>query len=360
MSLLSRLNYSTIILALVILITIRGNIQLGALVSNLAYLQLNKILSHNAPSQTELEEPRRLFQRAVTLDQANRDAWRGLGYTLLKQDKETEAMRIWRNSANIAAELVKWGDVTRNEERFTTALRWYERARTFQADWYRPWYGIGQAYASQEQWPEAIEAYREAASRAPQNRDIWYAWGNIYAAQQDWPQAISTFQTGAEGINGTVRKTEIYGEIGRIKQYQLVPKDWEGAWLAYEKALLADDFINRWHKADIYFQRGILHSWRENWPEAIVEYEQALTLVPQHYPTHIASSRALWETGNRDEAYNRIQNAITLRPKDKTAYLLLAEFYDDAGKIESAAMSYRKVLKLDPQDIKAREWLTGQ
>ncbi len=71
----------------------------------------------------------------------------------------------------------------------------------------------------------------------------------------------------------------------------------------------------------------------------------------------LAKGRALQAAGNLDAATDTLETAVTVDPRNRLAFITLAEIAQSRGLPGKAIRRYREALALDPYDVAA---LTGQ
>uniref|UniRef100_UPI0035CB3903 tetratricopeptide repeat protein n=1 Tax=uncultured Sphingomonas sp. TaxID=158754 RepID=UPI0035CB3903 len=71
----------------------------------------------------------------------------------------------------------------------------------------------------------------------------------------------------------------------------------------------------------------------------------------------LAKGRALQATGNLDAATDTLESAVAVDPRNRDAFVTLAEVAQSRGLPGKAIRLYREALSLDPNDVAA---LTGQ
>lgn len=270
------------------------------------------------------------------------------------------AVDEWKLAGVTAKDFLESGEQSREAKLYPEALQWYGRAIQVDVNWAEPWYRIGLVFKEQGDWEKAISAYQEAAQRSPDDREIWYELGEARFARQEWDLALQTYERGLEASGSQVGLSNLYYRVGHIRQYSLMPRDFDGAWASYELALELDDYpVDRWMRADTYYQEGVLLARRGEWEQALSHYQEALGLNPKHYWAYLMSASGLWQLGKMGEAKDMAQLSVSLDPDKKNGYRLLGDFYSAEGDISKATAMYTKVLELDPKDEDAREALRG-
>jgi len=95
------------------------------------------------------------------------------------------------------------------------------------------------------------------------------------------------------------------------------------------------------------FQRGKVD-------EAIVQYQAALQLKPDHAEAHYNLGNALMRKGNVEEAIAHFQSALESKPDDAKARYNLAVALLQKGNMDQAIDQFRQVLQIKPDDVVAR------
>ena len=336
-----------VLLALILLL--RGSVHWGHAWHNVGMLALNDYLAFSQPqvgTQAEFA-----LQESLRFMPNDRATWRAIGLVRAKQNRFEVALQAWRSMSQDASELVLRGDRAFAEKQYAEAANWYWQATQIEPVTAVIWHKLGLAYKLQADWPSAISSFTQAIQIDVNNRDSWYELGTAQAARKQWVYAIDAFENGLVGTTGEIGLSDLYYMIG-IMQQHLAQE--EAAWLAYEQAQHIDDYTVTYltyknHRADTYYQQGILLAQQQRWPEAIQRYEQAISLDEDHYWAYLSQSIALWHSGAGEEALVRTQQAIDLRPNQHNGYHLLGDIYYMLGENEKAEMAYDDVLKIDPQ-----------
>jgi len=320
--------YLLFILTLLLALILRGSTLLGRAWGNAGMLVLAQALvaAPDVPVSRALSQAEEWFQRAVAYAPEDRFAWRGLGFALVLQGREGEAVTAWQRTGNMAWECLQRGEKAREAKRYEEALTWYERAAWVEPGWGDPWYYAGLTYEALEQWEEARGAYERA------------------------------IETGA--FTG-VGWSSPYYRLGVIYQWRLEPRQTDAALTAYETALEVNRFSTVREAADCHYKRGEVLWWTGGDPgEYIAEYRQAIELNPQHAFAHIMLGVAYYiRYKDVAMAEAEIRQGLELSPENEWAYLHLGDIYRQAGRTDEAAAMYERALEIAPKSEAARERL---
>ncbi len=239
------------------------------------------------------------------------------------------AIRDWLHIETIYEELLAWGDIAFSEHEWDTAVYWYELAAKITPDEPDIWVSLGMSYEYEERWQEAITAYYQALDLGLRNSVVY-----------------------SEGL--------VYYRIGRILQWNILPRKTDVVLDAYQHALADGRFSSLSERANIHYNLGVMYWWQRSniKPEKyITNFETAVYLNPDHVWANLLLGRAYYEEGEWARAQKYIQHSIDLMPKNAQAYLYLGELLAEMGKTEQAVIAYQRAIALDPQFTEAQEHL---
>ena len=123
------------------------------------------------------------------------------------------------------------------------------------------------------------------------------------------------------------------------------------AYLANGHAVVANpfDIYGRLHFAEAALTLGTMgHPGKSE--EAVEEYRQVTTLVPQLWLSHFLLGRAYVETGQPGLAVEAYREAINLDPRYEVIYDRRAEAYGMLGEHSLVVDNYEKAIELSPGD----------
>ena len=200
-----------------------------------------------------------------------------------------------------------------------------------------------------------------AVSVDPENRDAWYF---LSLAQRNLDQdqnALSSLKRAAQADHGTnVGKSDVYFMQGRLYQAYLNPGDWDKAWKAYGKALEFNDYRFGFLYDQTLIQRGNLLMSKNRWADAVIEYRKSLEQNLSSVLVREKIATALWELEEYDRIEEVYQEGIQLDPNSLNLRLALAEFYKKRNLDAKAAQLYQEILRLDPDNDEAIQFLSSQ
>ena len=206
---------------------------------------------------------------------------------------------------------------------------------------------------------EAEQILIDLHQRNPDFADICNKMGQLYFQKGDYLRA-------KEFLNRAVRLNPYYTEaslnlavtLNEIGQYNEAKKIIDQAKdRVKERKSLIDPFIagklaNR-HKelGDIYRELGLLESSSE-------EYRKALSLAPGFADIQVRLGVALREMGFIDDALEVFSKAAATRPDYLDSRIQLGITFFSRGFVDRAATEWREVLKVDPDNQRAKMYMS--
>ena len=96
-------------------------------------------------------------------------------------------------------------------------------------------------------------------------------------------------------------------------------------------------------------KQALVHFAKQQIEEAVVLWQRALELSPDHLETLVYLGSALRSLGNNSAAVSYYERALTLQPAMPDIYYNLGNIQHDLGDWEKAASCYQKALSLRPE-----------
>jgi tetratricopeptide (TPR) repeat protein len=95
-----------------------------------------------------------------------------------------------------------------------------------------------------------------------------------------------------------------------------------------------------------------LSSWKAGDPEqALISFDEALRIDPQHRKSLLNSARVLLDTGRPREALDRIERAMGLEPLSAEGLRLLGRARYEMEQVPEAIDAYQRAIALDERDV---------
>ena len=326
----SEIGFWLVLFALLILFLMRSPVILSKSWSNTGMLLLSWEYTtevNNSNQRKDLAE--QFLQRSVHLLPHDPSSRRNLGFMLLAQNKESDAMLLWNDIDGMAAELSQWGKKAQKEGDHIEAINWYQRSLYLDPSSRDNWVHLGIACELGGHWSDAASAYYRAIE-------------------------LPTMTTDLTGTGS------LHYRLGRILQWHLPSSSATEIKRLYQIALqLGLDEISE--EADIYANLAFLGWWRrpKSEPDSyIADFIKAIHLNPDHFGAHLYLGRAYFlDFNNIEKGKEHIEVAIALRPEVGRGYLYLGDIYLAEGKRSSARIQFEQALNKDPNLTEAQERL---
>lgn len=282
---------------------------------------------------------------------------------LLKLDKTH--IHAYRSRADIFALL---GD-------FTMAIVNYSQAIKLKPDDEDAYFQRAQLYEKKGDMLLALEDYGSVVNINPGRTDALLKRGKFHFSHQNWHSTIADFTLMIQREPQNALARTFRGRAyASLKQYEsalsdlsaaihLDPSNWRAFYhracllrtLAPEKSL--QDFscslmINEtYDNAMSFLHRGILYTELKRYPEAVVDFEEALRLDHRLACAYVNIGLVFHQiTRNYTEAIRHFTNAIKVDPTYTRAYMCRADSYAEIGDHKEALHDVTRAIILRPDD----------
>ncbi len=253
------------------------------------------------------------------------------------------------------------------------------------ADPVQLYYGLAEAYASQSNWPGALQALQTLKTLMPEDQevntrlaDLYFRQGRLTDALSELNDVLVTYQKS----NDTERTLETLGHMARLAPNNVAVRRKLSD--LYLKLGMTDQAIGELNTlAELQLKAGLLkdamqtfqktadlHYTMGQHEKAISIYEKIVRIAPRDLDARdqlinmyiqsgrlddaIASERALADLfiqeGRTEEAIAALHQILALSPEDVHGHYALAKQLTAMGEYGQAARLYGRLLRLDPQN----------
>jgi tetratricopeptide (TPR) repeat protein len=262
----------------------------------------------DAYTQTkDLPKAEQAYRKAVDLDPSELSHLRGLGQTLMTEEKFSDALTVYQKLADLMPD---------------------------DADNYLR---IAQIYRELHQLDRAEESLLKARQYAPGSLEVMYNEAMLYQAQGRYDDAITILSDAITGVKGQSavlpsRRRSLailYQELGQLyKERQ-----------NYQAAIFT--FNELGHLGDEEDRRArllVMDTYRsaKDLPKALQAGKEALAKYPNDPGIRSSQALLLGENGQTDEAVKMLRVQLAKSEADRDTYLNIAQVYERARRYKEA------------------------
>jgi tetratricopeptide (TPR) repeat protein len=275
----------------------------------------------DARTQThELAKAEEAYRKAAELDPSELSHQRGLGQTLLAEEKYSEALKVYQ----------KLSDVTPDDS--DVYLR------------------IAQIYRELHQLDKAEENLVKARQYAPGNLEVMYNEAMLYQAQGRYDDAIRVLSDAATGIKGqspTVPSRRrslaiLYQQLGQLYRDT---QNYQAAIYTFE------ELGHLGEEEDRRARMMIMDTYRaaKDLSKALQTGKEALAKYPADPAIRTSHALLLGENGQTDDAVKILRAQLHGEAADRETYLNIAQVYERGRRYKEAEEAARAAEALPGQ-----------
>ena len=313
--------------------------------------------------RAQLREAHAALDRAA-LDERS-DAWGRLGTLLMAGDYLAEAERCFRNAQALASDDFRWpyylAHVFRSTGRLAEAVEHFERALRFRPDDLAALTWLGQVLVDAGR-PEAAEPpLARARALHPDTPAVLFQIGRAAAAKGDHAGAVAHLEEalrlnpGATAIRYPLAMAwRGLGDLERAQSYLDRREDRAGAGavVALPDPLMAA-VSTALRSPQAHWDLGLQAGARGDWPEAVVQFREAVRLAPDLAVVRLNLGLALNRTGDARDALDQLEEAVRLDPGLAGAHFAMGTLYERSGRDGKALDRYALAAGHDPDHAEA-------
>ncbi len=202
---------------------------------------------------------------------------------------------------------------------------------------------IARGYAIAEREAQAIRKLKSAVKRVDAPYEAQYFLATLYAVEERREEAAAVITDALAAIGDNPPDDVWRYYILRGSAY-LDEKNWDGAEADFKKAysLAPEEPTTLNHLGYSWAERGV------NLEEAFDLIEKALALNPKDAAITDSLGWAYYKLGQYEEAVGHLEEAATLAPEDPTITDHLGDVYWRLGREREATYQWRRALELEP------------
>jgi tetratricopeptide (TPR) repeat protein len=287
----------------------------------------------DAYTQThDLANAEQAYRKATELDPSELSHQRGLGQTLLSEEKYSDALTVYQRLADLMPD---------------------------DSDVYLR---LAQIYRELHQLDQAEENLLKARQYAPGSLEVMYNEAMLYEAEGRYEDAIRVLSDAVSGLKSqaTVLPSRrrslaiLYQQLGQL--YRDEQKYQEAIYTYQELGHLGDEEDRR-------ARMLIMDTYRaaKDLPKALQTGKEALAKYPSDPGIRSSNALLLGENGQTDEAVKILRAQLTRTDADRDTYLNIAQVYERGRRYKEAEEAARaaEVLPGQPRDNEMVWFLLG-
>lgn len=241
------------------------------------------------------------------------------------------------------------GDIAQVQQRYDEAVRHYRRAADLAPHWIKPWFNLGMANLVINP-AEAARNFRRVISLDPKNLQAQLWLGDAYAEQRDYQNALQAYRqaAGSQSLEPAARS--------RIGNVYLKQNDLQQAEKEFNKAVKSAP-----HDPAANAGLGDVYQRQQRLDESARQYKKASELT-QAEPSQQAIlapnlANVYIEQGECRKAIDELKRVIALNPSLPEPVRMLADAYERCGLFSEGIKDYEAALAKNPHDISAMRFL---
>ena len=302
------------------------------------------------------------YQRAVALDSSHAQAYTGLGKLYGDQGNRTKALAALQQALALGDEAIAHyylGNFYASQGSYQQAILHYEQAIERRSDYEQAYINLAGVHARQTEYSTAIQVLTRGVAALPGSAELKFRLGWNYFVQGRYEAALEHFR---QVVRLDPQRHQAYDFIARMYMAQ---EKREEAQQLLQQALAAHPDASA-----LLARLGILLLDAGNPVQASEHLERAIRSDPDHAEAHYSLGQAYLRIGLSDKGHAvlryfeflqdnyqellDLKTAIVLNPSDATACFGLGKVYGRIGRYEAARQAYLAVLKIDPSHLDAQ------
>lgn len=204
-------------------------------------------------------------------------------------------------------------------------------------------FALGRLYAREGAVEKAIQSFTRVVNQNPGSLQGRLSLAQAYVAARDLDKAIALLD---EVVDDEPRVAPT------LAQYQEQAGRLEEALQSYTKALAVLP-----ESRELKFRRLAVLFNLEDYDQAAAFAAEAQAQHPDDLRFAQLQGRALFESGNRDQAFQVLESAVRSHPNDADTQFALVGLYKDGGREPDAERLLREMLTAEPKNAPALNYL---
>ena len=258
--------------------------------------------------------------------------------------------RTWQSNLVLSRHALKYapdwaflnthmGEIYAENEQYQQAIPYLQKAIETKPDVPAGYASLGYVYSMQGRFDEAENLFQKAISLGSPYPKTWINLGINAMKQGKLPEAEIAF-TNALRINE--KNTLALYQLGIVLQNQ---EKYEAAEGAFRRVLeLEPNFV------DAHLNLAALFSSQKRTEDALEQIRLTRAKSPENQEILLTEGGIYLQTSNCKKAVQTLEELIKRNPKHPRAYTVLGLSYECLNEMEKAVKSYQKAVEIAPQE----------
>jgi len=203
---------------------------------------------------------------------------------------------------------------------------------------------LGEAYMSENKNAAAFRKLKESEMLNPDDPHTHFALGIFYFNKEKYDMAIAQYKKCLE------LKPDFASVRNNIGLAYMKKGDYDTA-ISFFKGL-TDNYVYATPHYPL-FNLGQAYYYKKNYKAAEKYFQEALEMEPDFIIAIHWMGRAQLELGKTTDAIKSLNKAISINPSVPEIHFDLGRAFQVLGNKEKAALSFQKVIEIDPENILA-------
>jgi tetratricopeptide (TPR) repeat protein len=317
--------------------------------------------------EQQRDEVARLLQDTGTGDAELAEAYGRLGALYQVYHLPAAAQVCYANAMGLAPNALRWvyyaGYLASRNGRHAQAVELYLKARQLQPDYAPLALRLGQSRLELDRLEEASSDLQTAAQQPGLRAMALYLLAQIDLLQRRFTQAVERLQ---QVLRLDPEADRVHYPLARALRAQGHNDEARRQLALQGKRLprvddpLIQDLEGLDQGARRFFAEGLRASRRQDYTAAAEAFAQGLEIEPDNPNARVSYARALFLSGQAEQAQQQLQRVLTEAPELTLARFLSAILLEQKGDASAAMQDYQEVLQQEPNHYGAHYCLANR
>jgi tetratricopeptide (TPR) repeat protein len=258
----------------------------------------------------------------------------------------TEPSKTPPREASAVHYLSRIAEAMAADGRLEEATTWFEEATRWDPQFPTPYWRMGKLYGEIGNWQASADGY-ERSIELGETLDLHYVQlGRAHRNLGNSDLARRCFEMVLD-----LRDDHYQANI-RLGRLLIVEGDAVGAGRILRRTV---DLYPQRQEVRLHLARALVDAGHKE--KEVAECELLLKMNPRIENAHKILINLYVERKSWQKAIDALYDALTYFPDDVTYWFVLSDIYDGMGRSDSTEVALRSVLKIDPENTRAKEFL---